>query len=40
MENKDTILTEDVFVRIRWCVDFISEEAFRVGESDEVKNKS
>jgi hypothetical protein len=39
MENKDTILTEDVFARIRWGVDFIGEEAFRVGGSDEVKDK-
>jgi hypothetical protein len=39
MENKDTILTEDVFVRIRGNVDFIGEEAFRVGGSDEVKDK-
>lgn len=39
MKNKDVILTEDVFVRIRGNVDFISEEAFRVGGSDEVKEK-
>jgi hypothetical protein len=35
MENKDTILTEDVFVRIRWCVDFIGEEV-----KDKIKKLS
>jgi hypothetical protein len=39
MKNKNAILTEDVFVRIRGNVDFIGEEAFRVGGSDEVKDK-
>jgi hypothetical protein len=39
MQNKDTILTGDVFARIRWGVDFIGEEAFRVGGSDEEREK-
>jgi hypothetical protein len=39
MENKDIILTGEVFARIRWCVDFIGEEVFRVGGSDEEQEK-
>jgi hypothetical protein len=39
MENQDTILTGEVFAKIRWIIDFIGEEVFRVGGDDEVKDK-
>lgn len=39
MENQEKILTMEVFCKIRWIINFISDEILKVGGSIKIKNE-